>query len=150
MRISTLACPGAEVWGLHVAQPSSGSDVWDKNKKKGWERGEKKLGEIKWGFTDLRCHLLYEVNGVIYVEADHTAQWDLWWWKKQGVGKKGRAELLPWRLAEVTASWGNSLKAHLAQRGGCNCMHVKKKYVHMSNPALTRCKVSKNTKTWVN
>lgn len=30
------------------------------------------------GITDLRCHLLYEVDGVIYVEADHTAQWNLW------------------------------------------------------------------------
>lgn len=41
------------------------------------KRGEKELGDKAGGFTDLRCHLLYEVDGVIYVEADHTAQWNL-------------------------------------------------------------------------
>lgn len=73
---------------LHGAQRRSVSAVWDKNKR--GEKGEKKSWQIKWGFTDLRCHLLYEVNGVIYVEADHTAQWNLWWWKEQRTRRTDR------------------------------------------------------------
>lgn len=91
-RISSFSQAGSEVWGVHAAQLCSHSAAWDKNKR--LQKTREHSREIKWGFTDLWCHLLYEVNGVIYVEADHAAQWNLWWWKEQRKGRKRTGRLI--------------------------------------------------------
>lgn len=69
--------------GLCVAQPQSFQIKQNLEKEKEETKRGKEIkqrmgvGGGKGGITDLRCHLLYEVDGVIYVEADHTAQWNL-------------------------------------------------------------------------
>ena len=66
--------------------------VREREREREREMGEKRVnrgGGGGWG-TDLWRHLLYEVNGVIYVETDHTTQRDL----ERRRGEKGS---LPWR-----------------------------------------------------